>query len=398
VSAGGSHSLVLGSDGKVYAWGANGYGQLGDGTLTDRTRPVAVGAGEIPSGVMITEVRAGRDHSLGLGSDGKVYAWGRNASGQLGDGTVESRSQPVAVLVGSVRYSGLAAGRFHSLALATDGKVYGWGGNGFGQLGNGSTDNQLEPVWASGLSVSARSVSAGWVHSVVLGVDGKAYSWGGNASGQLGDGTVEERSVAVAVVGISGDLKSVVAGGEYSLGLGEDGVVYGWGSNESGQLGDGTKVNRRSAVAGLRGEIRNGLLVGSVSAGAQHALILANGEPALEPPVVSAGSLSGVYGSAVSGKIEASGRSIVEYGAVGLPEGLVLDTTTGVISGTAGQVGTFSVVVSARNTAGTGTGTLTVQLGKKELSVSGLSAASKEYDGTTLATVTGTPVLVGVVG
>jgi hypothetical protein len=302
------------------------------------------------------------------------------------------------VLLGSVRCSAIAAGRFHSLGLATDGKVYGWGGNGFGQLGDGSVENQLEPVWASGLSVGALSVSAGWVHSVVLGVDGKAYSWGGNASGQLGDGSVDERRAAVAAVGVTGNLKSVVAGGEYSLGLGEDDVVYGWGGNGSGQLGDGTKVNRRSAVAGLRGEIRNGLLVGSVSAGAQHALILANGEPALEPPVVSAGSLSGVYGTAVSGKIEANGRLIVEYGAVGLPEGLVLDTTTGVISGTAGEVGTFSVVVSARNTAGTGTGTLTVLLSKKELSVSGLSAASKEYDGTTLATVTGTPVLVGVVG
>ncbi|NBP25564.1 MAG: hypothetical protein EBU81_13655, partial [Proteobacteria bacterium] len=166
VSAGGSHSLGLGSDGKVYAWGANEYGQLGDGTTTSRTSPVAVGAGEIPSGVTITEVRAGRDHSLALGSDRKVYAWGRNGSGQLGDGTLGSRTLPVAVRVGSVQYTGLAAGRFHSLGLASDGTVYGWGGNGFGQLGDGTTDGRLEPVLSSGLSVLARSVSAGWVHSV----------------------------------------------------------------------------------------------------------------------------------------------------------------------------------------------------------------------------------------
>ena len=398
LSAGGTHTLGLGSDGNVYAWGANDHGQLGDGTTTSRTSPVAVATGGIPAGVTITEVRAGRDHSLALGSDGKVYAWGRNSSGQLGDGTTDSRSLPVAVVVGSVRYSTLAAGRFHSLGLATDGKVYGWGGNGFGQLGDGTTEARLEPVWSSGLSVGAKGLSAGWVHSVALGVDGKAYSWGGNTYGQLGDGTVVEQSVAVAVVGVSGNLKSVSAGGEYSLGLGDDGVVYAWGANESGQLGDGTKASRRSAVAGLRGEIRNGLVVGSVSAGGQHAVILANGEPALEPPTVSAGSLSGTYGSAVSGQIEVEGRSIVEYGAVGLPEGLVLDTTTGAISGTAGQVGAFSVTVSARNAAGTGTGTLTVQLGKKELSVSGLTAASKEYDGTTVATVSGTPVLAGIVG
>ncbi|MFM8880474.1 MAG: YDG domain-containing protein, partial [Verrucomicrobiota bacterium] len=398
VSAGGSHTLALGSDGKVYAWGANGYGQLGDGTMVDRTSPVAVGVGEMPAGVRITEVRAGQDHSLALGSDGKVYAWGRNGSGQLGDGTTDSRTVPVAVVVGSVRYSGLAAGRFHSLGLATDGKVYGWGSNGFGQLGDGSTENQVEPVWASGMTVVARGIGAGWVHSVALGSDGKAYSWGGNTSGQLGDGTVMERGMAVAVAGLPVSLSAVVAGGEYSLGLGTDGVVYGWGANESGQLGDGTKVGRRSAVAGVRGGIRSGLVVGSVSAGGQHALILANGEPALEAPEVSAASLSGTYGSAVSGRIEAVGRSILEYGASGLPEGLVLDAASGVISGVAGQVGTFSVVVSARNAAGTGTGTLTVQLGKKELGVSGLGVATKVYDGTTLATLTGTPVLVGVVG
>ena len=175
-------------------------------------------------------------------------------------------------------------------------------------------------------------------------------------------------------------------------------MVYSWGANESGQLGEGTKDDEYEAMAGVRGKIRDGLVVGSVSAGGQHALILANGEPALEPPTVSAGSLSGTYGSAVSGKIEASGRSIVEYAAVGLPEGLVLDPTTGVISGVAGQVGSSSVTVSARNAAGTGTGTLTMQFGKKELTVSGLSVSSKEYDGTTLATVSGTPVLVGVVG
>jgi hypothetical protein len=264
-------------------------------------------------------------------------------------------------------------------------------------LGDGTTENRLEPVWSSGVSVGAKSVSAGWVHSVALGVDGKAYGWGGNGSGQLGDGTATERVSAVGVVGLLGNLKAVEAGGQYTLGLGEDGVVYGWGANESGQLGDGTKVERRSPVASVRGEIRTGLVVGSLSAGAQHALILANGEPPLEPPTVSAGALNGEYGSAVSGRIEASGRSIVEYGAIGLPGGLELDAASGVISGTAGQVGTFSVVVSARNAAGTGTGTLTVQLAKKELGVSGLGAASKEYDGTTAAVLSGTPALVGVV-
>jgi hypothetical protein len=300
--------------------------------------------------------------------------------------------------VGTARYRGIAAGRFHSLGVATDGKVWGWGSNGFGQLGDGTTEDRLEPVWSSGLGVGAKSVGAGWEHSVALGVDGKAYGWGGNGSGQLGDGTATERVSAVGVVGLLGNLKAVEAGGQYTLGLGEDGVVYGWGANESGQLGDGTKVERRSPVASVRGEIRAGLVVGSLSAGAQHALILANGEPVPGVPEVSLGSLAGTYGTPFVGRIEAAGRLILEYGATGLPEGLVVDPATGVISGTPVQVGTFSVLVSARNSAGTGAGTLTIQLDKKPLGLSGISANSKEYDGTPAAPLTGTPVLVGVAG
>ena len=100
VSAGGGHSIALRSDGAVYAWGANGNGQLGDGTTSDRSRAVLTEAGEIPSGVTLQQVSAGGSHSLGLGSDGKVYAWGANGYGQLGDGTWTDRTRPVAVSAG----------------------------------------------------------------------------------------------------------------------------------------------------------------------------------------------------------------------------------------------------------------------------------------------------------
>ncbi|MCE2828135.1 MAG: YDG domain-containing protein, partial [Verrucomicrobium sp.] len=113
---------------------------------------------------------------------------------------------------------------------------------------------------------------------------------------------------------------------------------------------------------------------------------------------VSLGSLAGTYGTPFVGRIEAAGRFILEYGATGLPEGLVVDPATGVFSGVPLQVGTFSVLVSARNSAGTGAGTLTIQLGRKPLELSGISANPKEYDGTTDAPLTGTPVLVGVAG
>jgi alpha-tubulin suppressor-like RCC1 family protein len=102
VSAGGAHSVALGSDGQVYAWGGNASGQLGDGTTSDRSRAVLVQVGEIPVGVSLQQVSAGGSHTLGLGSNGQVYAWGANEYGQLGDGTTTSRTSPVAVGAGEI--------------------------------------------------------------------------------------------------------------------------------------------------------------------------------------------------------------------------------------------------------------------------------------------------------
>ncbi|MFM8419170.1 MAG: RCC1-like domain-containing protein, partial [Verrucomicrobiota bacterium] len=342
VSAGGQHSLALGTDGNVYAWGANPAGQLGDGTTLDRAVPVAVALGGIPSGVTVTQVHAGWDHSVALGSDGTVYAWGSNAQGQLGDGTAFGRQQPVAVQVGSVRFQSIAAGRFHTVGIGTDGRAHAWGGNVFGQLGDGSMVSQVSPVevarGALPVGVTFSSVAAGWVHSVARGSDGKAYAWGGNMSGQLGNGSNDTQSNPVAVLGIpSGvNVAAVAANGSFSLALGSDGVVYAWGSNDTGQLGDGTILSRTVAVASARGAIRPEVAVESVAAGSQHALVLADGPPPLLPPVVVNGRLDVVYGDAVNAAVSASGTGIVEYGAVGLPAGLVLDATTGTLGGVAG--------------------------------------------------------------
>ncbi|MFM7556769.1 MAG: YDG domain-containing protein, partial [Verrucomicrobiota bacterium] len=130
----------------------------------------------------------------------------------------------------------------------------------------------------------------------------------------------------------------------------------------------------------------------------RHTLILANGEPTPGVPEIPLATLVGTYGTPFTGRIEAVGRLIVEYGAIGLPEGLTVDPATGAIQGAPLQVGAFTVQVSARNAAGTGVATIALQVGRKALGVAGLSAASREYDGTTVAPLTGTPVLVGVVG
>jgi len=135
IAAGQGHSLALGSDGNVYAWGDNTYGQLG--TTTSSSMPALVNP---PTGLKATAIAAGQDHSLAIGPDGKVYAWGYNGNGELGNGKTTTSSTPEAITLASgVTSRAIAAGGHHSLAIGSDGKEYAWGDNEYGQLGNGTT-------------------------------------------------------------------------------------------------------------------------------------------------------------------------------------------------------------------------------------------------------------------
>jgi len=193
VAAGGDHSLALTSTGAVFGWGANDHGQLGDGTTTDADTPVSVTA---PAGVSFTAIAAGTGHTLALGSDGQIYAWGFGASGQLGDGATTDSAVPVVVAMpaGAVPAS-IAAGGAHSLVLTTAGQIYAWGSDVFGQLasplvGSNPTDSDV-PVPPTGLPPDTpfESVSAGQYSSYALTAAGIAWTWGGDYYGQLGDGT-----------------------------------------------------------------------------------------------------------------------------------------------------------------------------------------------------------------
>ena len=232
VSGGGWHSLALKGDGTVWAWGRNDWGQLGDGTDSNRLTPVQV------SGLDgMVSVSAGYGYSLAVKGDGKVLAWGRNYYGQLGDGTYTDRLAPVQVsgLEGAVFVS---AGEYHSLAVKGDGTAWAWGVNGNGQLGDGTYTHRITPVQVSGLD-GVVSVSAGGFHSLALKSDGTVWAWGSNSYGQLGDGTHTGRLAPVQVSGLGG-VVSVSAGEDHSLALKSDGTVWAWGRNDWGQLGDGT--------------------------------------------------------------------------------------------------------------------------------------------------------------
>jgi len=167
VSSGLADTLALGSDGRIYGWGNNYYGSIGDGTTTDRPTPTAVA---LPVGVRAVAVAVGDTHSLALGSDGRVYAWGDNTHGQLGDGTRTERHVPTVVaLPKGVHVVSISAGSYDSMAVGSDGRLYAWGDDRYGQLGDGSTTQRDTPE-ALSLPTGARisSVSAGYYHCLAL--------------------------------------------------------------------------------------------------------------------------------------------------------------------------------------------------------------------------------------
>jgi alpha-tubulin suppressor-like RCC1 family protein len=202
-----------GTPGPALAWGSNAAGQLGNGTTTDSSTPVAVLG--MPSGTTVTAVAGGLDYSLALTSSGQVLAWGANGYGQLGNGTTTYSSTPVAVhLPIGTTINAIASGYAHSLALTSTGQVLAWGYNSSGQLGNGTTSPSYSttPVQVSlpsGSNVTA--VAGGASHSLALTSTGQVLAWGRNLEGQLGNGTTTDSSTPVAVVGAPST--AIAAGG-----------------------------------------------------------------------------------------------------------------------------------------------------------------------------------------
>jgi alpha-tubulin suppressor-like RCC1 family protein len=246
ISAGTYDSLAIGSDGNLYAWGYNNAGQLGDGTTTDQHSPEMI---TLAPGVTPTAISAGAFHSLAIGSDGRLYAWGSNDQGELGDGTTTEHDSPeVITLAAGVTPTAIAAGYYHSLVIGSDGNLYAWGYNEIGQLGDGTTTEQDSPeviTLASGVTPTA--ISAVYYHSMAIGSDGNLYAWGDNINGQLGDGTTTHRASPERITLASGVTPSKIsAGGLSSLAIGSDGNLYAWGENGNGQLGDGTTTGRAS--------------------------------------------------------------------------------------------------------------------------------------------------------
>ncbi len=235
VAAGWLHSFALKVDGTLWSWGRNSSGQLGDGTNKNRLVPIQV------SGLTgVVQVSGGGQHTLALKSDGTVWAWGENSSGQVGDGTNNNRNAPVKVsgLTGIVQ---VAAGGSHSMALKSDGTVWVWGSDLISQLGDANFTDQNTPIQVSGLTGIVQ-VSAGFLHSLALKSDGTVWSWGDNTYGELGDGSGDFHFTPNQVAGLTG-VAQIATMEVHCLALKSDGTVWSWGYDFYGELGVGGTVD-----------------------------------------------------------------------------------------------------------------------------------------------------------
>ena len=257
-----STMIAKDSDGKLYSWGYNGYGQLGDGTTTNSSMPICIS--DIESnplkGKKIVDVHNYGSTIIAKDSNGKLYTWGENDYGQLGDETTTDSSMPICI--SDIENSPLKGKNIVNIywndrtiiAKDSSGKLYSWGRNKFGQLGNGTTENSSMPICISDMEnspLNGKDIVDVYADYTIIAKDsnGKLYSWGDNDSGKLGNGTTTNSSMPICISEVEGsplkekNIVKIYRGDDTIIAKDSDGKLYSWGSNGDGQLGDGTRNN-----------------------------------------------------------------------------------------------------------------------------------------------------------
>jgi alpha-tubulin suppressor-like RCC1 family protein len=248
VAAGSLHTCVLQTNRHVSCWGANGEHQLGDGGTTPSDEPFEV------SGIgNATSIASGFFHSCAVRAGGTVACWGRNAQGQLGNGSSAPSAVPVAVS-GLTDATEVVTGISHTCALRATGEVVCWGADNEGQLGNGLSDTSTSvPTAVTGIT-NATGLEAGLTHACARLATGEVKCWGGNQYGQLGDGSDNNaRATPVLVSGLT-DATAMTAGWSHTCARRTSGALACWGAGANGELGNGTNPvfsNTPVAVTGF---------------------------------------------------------------------------------------------------------------------------------------------------
>ncbi len=256
ITTGFNYTCALTINNQIKCWGENQYGQLGDGTTTNRTVPVdvvwvapsptpTITPTATPQGALFTSVSAGSFHTCALTADGGVKCWGR---GPLGNGTFTNSSTPVNVSGLASDVTAISAGNSHTCALTASGGAKCWGTSGNGQIGDGTYLVRTTPVDVSGLTSGVAAIRAGGAFTCVLTTSSGVKCWGQNGNGQLGDGTTTQHNTAMDVTGLTSGVTAISTGFYHACALTTSGGVKCWGLNYSGQLGDGTTTDRATPV------------------------------------------------------------------------------------------------------------------------------------------------------
>lgn len=261
VAAGGNHSLAIKASGTLWAWGQNSYGELGVGNNATSNIPIQIGTDD-----KWASIACGDYHNIAIKADGTLWAWGYNSSGQLGDSSVIAKNVPIQVGTDS-NWVSVSVGLLHTIGLKANGTIFIWGNNSFSQLGNGSSNNSLVPTQITTNS-NWISINAGDYYNCALKADGTLWGWGFNANGQLGLNDSTNRNIPTQV-GTDNKWILISSGGYHNIALKANGAVYSWGFNGSGELGLGNYFNK---YAPAKVNVHNN--IAHLSTGASHTVIV----------------------------------------------------------------------------------------------------------------------------
>lgn len=244
VSAGEQHTCAIENNRSLWCWGYNIHGGLGDGSTTDRHSPVQVTA----LGTSVVEVSGGSLNMCARKADNTMWCWGDNYYGEIGDGTTTDRHTPVQVTALGANVAYAAAGWGSACAIKTDSTLWCWGRNQYGAVGDGTTTDRHTPVQVTKLGTGVVQVGIGASHACARKSDGTMWCWGYNTSGEVGDGTTTQRNSPVQVTALGNNVASIIVGGYHTCAIKTDGTLWCWGQDRWGQIGDGTITNTPRAT------------------------------------------------------------------------------------------------------------------------------------------------------
>jgi alpha-tubulin suppressor-like RCC1 family protein len=249
ISCGGYHTAAIKTDGTLWSWGRNQYGQIGNNTQVSVSSPVQTIAG----GTNWKSISCGKFNISAIKTDGTLWSWGVNYLGQLGDNTALLRSSPVQTIAGGTNWKLVSSNSYHTAAIKTDGTLWTWGMNTSGQLGDNTIATKSSPIQTISAGTNWKLISVGYYYTAAIKTDGTLWTWGKNDYGQLGDNTVAHKSSPVQTIA-GGTNWNLISAGNYHIAANKtDGTLWTWGYNGYGQLGDNTLTNNSSPVQTIAG-------------------------------------------------------------------------------------------------------------------------------------------------